>query len=162
MPDIEIPCVQCKEIFLFTEKEQEMFYQRNMMPPQRCAKCRSKKAVTSEEGPKRFDIVCDNCGSTTRYHFIPKSAGPCSAVSVTPPASRVCTGPELPRVTISPSMNGPVYHRTRGPECTTVPAYQSARLASVACERYRLEPSIQADLYRSRSTGYSLLSALMK
>ena len=28
MPDIEIPCVQCKEIFLFTEKEQEMFYQR--------------------------------------------------------------------------------------------------------------------------------------
>ena len=42
MPDIEIPCVQCREIFLFTEKEQEMFYQRNMMPPQRCAKCRAK------------------------------------------------------------------------------------------------------------------------
>ena len=30
MPDIEIPCVQCKEIFFFTEKDQEMFYQRNM------------------------------------------------------------------------------------------------------------------------------------
>ena len=30
MPDVEIPCVQCKEIFTFTEKEQENFYQRNM------------------------------------------------------------------------------------------------------------------------------------
>ena len=39
MPDVETTCVRCKETFLFTEKEQEIFYQRNMMPPQRCAKC---------------------------------------------------------------------------------------------------------------------------
>ena len=31
MPDVEIPCVQCKDVFLFTEKEQETFYQRNML-----------------------------------------------------------------------------------------------------------------------------------
>jgi CxxC-x17-CxxC domain-containing protein len=72
MPDIEIPCVQCKEIFLFTEKEQEMFYQRNMMPPQRCAKCRAKKAAATDEAPKRFDIVCDNCGKHDQVPFHPK------------------------------------------------------------------------------------------
>ena len=53
MPDVEISCVQCKEIFVFTEKEQETFYQRNMMAPQRCAKCRAKKAAKGEEAPKR-------------------------------------------------------------------------------------------------------------
>ena len=73
MPDIEIPCVQCKEIFLFTEKEQDMFYQRNMMPPQRCAKCRAKKAAaTTDDSPKRFDIVCDNCGKHDQVPFHPK------------------------------------------------------------------------------------------
>lgn len=72
MPDIEIPCVQCKEVFLFTEKEQEVFYQRNMMAPQRCAKCRSKKATTGENAPTRFEIVCDNCGKHDHVPFQPK------------------------------------------------------------------------------------------
>ena len=52
MPDIEIPCVQCKEVFTFTEKEQELFYLKNMMAPQRCQKCRSKKAATGENAPE--------------------------------------------------------------------------------------------------------------
>ena len=47
MPDTEMSCVQCKEAFIFTEKEQGIFYQRNMMPPQRCGKCRSKKAAAA-------------------------------------------------------------------------------------------------------------------
>lgn len=72
MPDIEIPCVQCKEIFLFTEKEQEIFYHRNMMPPQRCAKCRSKKAAIGANAPTRFEIVCDNCGKHDHVPFQPK------------------------------------------------------------------------------------------
>ena len=73
MPDLEIPCVQCRETFLFTEKEQEIFYQRNMMQPQRCAKCRSKKAAaTSPDSPKRFEIVCDNCGKHDQVPFQPK------------------------------------------------------------------------------------------
>jgi CxxC-x17-CxxC domain-containing protein len=74
MPDIEIPCVQCKEIFLFTEKEQETFYQRNMMAPQRCAKCRSKKAAApvGNDERQRFEIVCDNCGKHDHVPFQPK------------------------------------------------------------------------------------------
>ncbi len=72
MPDIEIPCIQCKEIFLFTEKEQELFYQRNMLPPQRCAKCRSKKAAAAEGSQSKFEIVCDNCGRHDQVPFQPK------------------------------------------------------------------------------------------
>ncbi len=72
MPDVEIPCVQCKETFVFTEKEQELFYQRNMMTPQRCAKCRSKKAVTRPDAPARFEIVCDHCGRHDTVPFQPK------------------------------------------------------------------------------------------
>jgi CxxC-x17-CxxC domain-containing protein len=74
MPDVEIPCVQCKEIFLFTEKEQEIFYQRNMMAPQRCPKCRSKKATADGDsgGPTKFEIVCDHCGKHDQVPFQPK------------------------------------------------------------------------------------------
>jgi CxxC-x17-CxxC domain-containing protein len=73
MPDIEIPCVQCKEIFFFTEKDQELYYQRNMMQPQRCPKCRSKKAAVAEDAPKRFEIICDHCGKHDSVPFQPKT-----------------------------------------------------------------------------------------
>ncbi len=72
MPDIEMPCVQCKDVFLFTEKEQGIFYQRNMMPPQRCARCRSKKAAAATDAPTRFEMVCDNCGRHDHVPFQPK------------------------------------------------------------------------------------------
>ena len=52
MPDVDIPCVQCREIFIFSEKDQETFYQRNMMTPQRCPKCRSKKAAVRDDAPE--------------------------------------------------------------------------------------------------------------
>ena len=43
MPDVDISCIQCRDNFIFSEKDQEIFYQRNMLAPQRCPKCRSKK-----------------------------------------------------------------------------------------------------------------------
>ena len=72
MPDVEIPCVQCKEVFIFTEKEQEVFYQRNMPAPQRCAKCRSKKSAIGVNAPSKYEIVCDNCGKHDQVPFQPK------------------------------------------------------------------------------------------
>ncbi len=72
MPEVEIPCVQCKENFIFTEKEQETFYQRNMPSPQRCTKCRSKKRVNTSDSSEKFEIVCDNCGRHDRVPFQPK------------------------------------------------------------------------------------------
>ncbi len=73
MPDVETTCVQCREMFLFTDKEQEMFYQRNMPAPQRCAKCRSKKAAIGGDAPRKFEIVCDNCGKHDQVPFQPKT-----------------------------------------------------------------------------------------
>ncbi len=72
MPEVAIVCVQCKDNFIFTEKEQETFYQRNMMSPQRCLKCRSKKAASGDNAPTRFEIVCDNCGKHSQVPFQPK------------------------------------------------------------------------------------------
>ena len=72
MPDVEIACVQCKDIFIFAEKEQEIFYQRNMMAPQRCHKCRTNKAAMRAEVGARFDIVCDHCGKHDTVPFQPK------------------------------------------------------------------------------------------
>lgn len=73
MPEVEIPCVQCKENFIFTEKEQETFYQRNMPSPQRCTKCRSKKGVKASDTTTKYEIVCDNCGRNDRVPFQPKT-----------------------------------------------------------------------------------------
>lgn len=77
MPDIEIPCIQCKEIFQFTEKEQEIFYERNLMPPQRCPQCRGKKAGQAQaESGSKFEIVCDHCGRHDKVPFQPKVGRP--------------------------------------------------------------------------------------
>lgn len=73
MPDVDITCVQCRDVFIFSEKDQELFYQRNMMQPQRCSKCRSKKAASRPDAPKRYEMVCDNCGRHDHVPFQPKT-----------------------------------------------------------------------------------------
>jgi CxxC-x17-CxxC domain-containing protein len=72
MPDVDLTCVECKEIFLFSEKDQEEAYRNNLMAPQRCPKCRSRKRVQAEDSPARFEIVCDNCGKRDHVPFQPK------------------------------------------------------------------------------------------
>lgn len=72
MPDVEMSCVQCRENFFFTEKEQGIFYQRNMTPPQRCTKCRAKRSATGANAPTRFEFVCDHCGKHDTVPFQPK------------------------------------------------------------------------------------------
>lgn len=75
MPDLEIRCVHCQGNFLFSEKEQDTFYHRNMAPPQRCAKCRPtrKKLETGAVSGNRHEIVCDRCGRKDSVPFAPKT-----------------------------------------------------------------------------------------
>ena len=75
MPDAEIICLQCKKPFMFSEKEQEMFYQRNMSAPQRCQVCRPKKTSRTADGD-RFEILCSNCGKKDFVAFPPKVGRP--------------------------------------------------------------------------------------
>jgi CxxC-x17-CxxC domain-containing protein len=74
MPDLELKCVQCGEIFIYTEKEQEMFYRRNLSQPQRCANCRPsrRKLAEAAENQTKHEIICDRCGKADRVPFAPK------------------------------------------------------------------------------------------
>jgi len=72
MPDLKITCSQCKEEFVFAEREQQKFYERNMTAPQLCYGCRSKKMAKREDAPKRYKIVCDHCGKQDSVPFQPK------------------------------------------------------------------------------------------
>lgn len=72
MPDLEMVCLHCKQAFVFTEKEQEIFYRKNWHQPQYCPKCRSKKFVKSRDAPIRFEIICDHCGRRDTVPFQPK------------------------------------------------------------------------------------------
>ncbi len=74
MPDVEIRCVHCRQIFLFSEREQEIYYSRNMMQPQRCPACRPtrKKQENGQKQQGRYDIVCDRCGKPDQVPFAPK------------------------------------------------------------------------------------------
>jgi CxxC-x17-CxxC domain-containing protein len=72
MPDLELNCIQCKQSFIFTEKEQAIFYQRNLHFPQYCPKCRSRKAFKKDNEAKRFEIICDHCGKKDQVPFQPK------------------------------------------------------------------------------------------
>ncbi len=73
MPDLEVSCVQCRENFLFGEKEQEIAYQRNLPAPQRCDKCRANNELRAENAAQRFEIICDHCGKHDKVSFQPKT-----------------------------------------------------------------------------------------
>ncbi len=79
MPDLELSCIQCQSSFTFTERDQDIFYQRNQPQPQRCANCRPTRrkmavaAANPENNPKkRYEIVCDRCGKKDLVPFVPK------------------------------------------------------------------------------------------
>ncbi|HUS09598.1 MAG TPA: CxxC-x17-CxxC domain-containing protein [Pyrinomonadaceae bacterium] len=82
MPDIEITCAECGEIFPFTEREQEYYQERNLTHPKRCKPCRDARR-SNFGGPKggggerqRFDITCDQCGKTDTVPFKPSTGRP--------------------------------------------------------------------------------------
>lgn len=60
MPDKEIPCRDCKQVFVFPEDEQKFFAEKLMADPQRCKPCRDKH----KEDVGRFTdktLTCVEC-----------------------------------------------------------------------------------------------------
>jgi hypothetical protein len=43
MPDLEITCSECNSPFVFTEREQEYYRERNLTHPKRCKPCRDAR-----------------------------------------------------------------------------------------------------------------------
>jgi CxxC-x17-CxxC domain-containing protein len=77
MPDLELKCVQCQQVFNFSEKEQETFYRRNLPQPQRCHNCRPTRRKAAQtaangNGQTRYEIICDVCGKKDFVPFAPK------------------------------------------------------------------------------------------
>ena len=82
MPDLEITCSECNTPFIFSEREQEYYRERNLTHPKRCKACRDARRANfgGSRGPggerQRFDITCDQCGKTDSVPFKPSTGRP--------------------------------------------------------------------------------------
>ena len=82
MPDLEITCSECSTPFMFTEREQEYYRERNLTHPKRCKPCRDARRANfggskAHGGERqRFDITCDQCGKNDSVPFKPSSGRP--------------------------------------------------------------------------------------
>jgi CxxC-x17-CxxC domain-containing protein len=85
MPDLEITCSECNSPFMFTEREQEYYRERNLTHPKRCKPCRDARRANFGGGGgsrqstgerQRFDITCDQCGKSDSVPFKPSSGRP--------------------------------------------------------------------------------------
>jgi CxxC-x17-CxxC domain-containing protein len=82
MPDLEITCAECATPFVFTEREQEYYRERNLTHPKRCKPCRDARRANfgGSRGPggerERFEITCDQCGKADSVPFKPSSGRP--------------------------------------------------------------------------------------
>jgi CxxC-x17-CxxC domain-containing protein len=82
MPDLEITCSECNTPFIFSEREQEYYRERNLTHPKRCKACRDARRANfgGSRGPtgdrQRFEITCDQCGKTDSVPFKPSTGRP--------------------------------------------------------------------------------------
>lgn len=84
MPDLEITCAECGEVFSFAEREQDYYRERGLSHPKRCKACRdarranfgSSRGGGSGAERERFEIVCDQCGKTDNVPFKPQEGRP--------------------------------------------------------------------------------------
>lgn len=53
MPDQTLTCVDCAKPFVFTERDQEFFKEKNFTPPKRCKPCRDIKKQERANQPPR-------------------------------------------------------------------------------------------------------------
>ena len=49
MPDLELTCAECKEIFPFTEAEQAQCAEQAFPPPTFCPECYRKRKLAKDE-----------------------------------------------------------------------------------------------------------------
>lgn len=58
--DLTLPCVDCKNPFIFTEGEQKFYQDRGLASPKRCATCRLKRRNTPRTGAPYQSVPVEN------------------------------------------------------------------------------------------------------
>ncbi|HNZ50611.1 MAG TPA: zinc-ribbon domain containing protein [Bacilli bacterium] len=80
MADKELTCKECGKTFLFTEREQEFYKEKQFQnEPHRCPECRyaRKQALRLQRGQREMHtIICDNCGKEATVPFKPSGDKP--------------------------------------------------------------------------------------
>src|SRR2546422_9696744 len=83
MPDLDITCADCGEVFPFSEREQDYYRERGLSHPKRCKPCRDARRANFGSGSRqpgaereKFEIVCDQCGKTDSVPFKPQEGRP--------------------------------------------------------------------------------------
>jgi CxxC-x17-CxxC domain-containing protein len=85
MSDKQLLCKDCGNTFVFTEREQEFYKEKQFQnEPQRCPACRAAKKQQIRTGrgsfnnaPREmFDVTCTSCGKETQVPFQPTGDKP--------------------------------------------------------------------------------------
>lgn len=87
MADKTIICKNCKEKFIFTEREQDFYKEKGFTnEPQKCPECRAAAKKQQSRGNNRggfsrteremFPAVCAECGKKTTVPFKPNGEKP--------------------------------------------------------------------------------------
>ena len=55
MQDKELTCIDCKNLFVFSVRDQEFFEEKGFKQPKRCADCRITKKARYNDHKPRFE-----------------------------------------------------------------------------------------------------------
>ena len=80
MPDKQIQCKECGKDFIFTQKEQDFYKEKEFKnEPQRCPECRTQRKQVRRGGPatrEMFTVRCSGCGKEAQVPFKPSGDRP--------------------------------------------------------------------------------------
>ena len=74
MPDQQLTCVECKQPFTFSERDQEFFAERGFTPPKRCKDCRAANKERTGRSSERVIECCPGMAELVRRRVL-KAAG---------------------------------------------------------------------------------------
>jgi CxxC-x17-CxxC domain-containing protein len=94
--DMQLPCSDCGQSFVFSAEDQEFYQQRGFSSPKRCPICRANRKMSDNRGGSRggggnrsrgggggagfnrpqYKVICSSCGVETTVPFEPRNDRP--------------------------------------------------------------------------------------
>jgi len=79
MADRQLVCKECGVTFVFTQREQDFYKEKNFEnDPQRCPTCRTARKQSRRDGQPRemHTVTCSSCGKEAQVPFKPTEDKP--------------------------------------------------------------------------------------